>query len=160
MYIYNDHPEKLYIRLLTDNVVHSEVVLTSMTVNPQDIMIPNVEYDYVFQVPAKRVHRTTKEIAHFSKVLTVEINQNGVYFTAKTNSAKMNLLIIAHDELDKVISHSILSSYDVRHIEHFCKNIPSDSLLLSIKKDYPIHMEYDIHNVAKVEFNVSPYLKD
>jgi len=160
LFVCNDTPTKLHIRLSSDEVTNSTIVLSSLTVNPQDIMIPKVEYNLVFEVPSKKILRATKEIAHFCKILTVEYSNHSLFFTSQTYSASLRLLLLRQDQDDSYGGESILSSYDVRHVEHFCKNIPSDNVIISVKKDYPIHFEYDVFGVAKVEFNVSPYLQD
>ena len=135
-------------------------------VQPQNTMVPKIEFDVEVTIPSKQFQKICKNMFHLSDTLQIETTKQqitfscvGDYASQKTvftqdTDSKMNM---CHSK-DNIGGHKIISGqYDLSYLMLFnkCANM-SPLMTLFLKNDLPLIVRYGVSTLGYIYFYVMP----
>lgn len=152
-----DQPDVLNISLDQG----SKISLLSRNISYDDIMLPDIQYDVEAVVPGKQALRTIKEIGHFSKIVDLYVNTLTEKIYAKTKTVFATAVIeLGSCTVQSPQIEEFSMSFDVRHLDHFCKHAGGQDVTIRFKNGYPLSLGYHFGTLGNIEFFVSQVLYD
>lgn len=158
--IYEDDPHKMEIELSnSERRTKTISVLKLLDLEPEDIVIPQVEFDRVVSMPSSELSKHVREMASFSPFITIKGTQNTLELISNGEMANSHVVISPtasglnwkHSEGGEDIS----GKYFAKYIEKFTKNSLANNVDLFMKDDYPLIMRYDI-SIGTLRFCIAP----
>lgn len=160
-YDVSQDPDKLVINLLNNNSKTNFdhlFELPLMDVEQDVLGIPNVDYDVEFTINSAKYNELITDLNVFGSDLTISCTEEKVNLYSAGDNGKLNIPINVDDLDEYIISEglNILMFYGLNHIKMCLSTKLKDSLNISISKEYPMRIKYEIGTNSNVLFFIAP----
>jgi len=130
---------------------------------PEVLNIPDVEYDAEFSMSSKKIYDICSQLLIFGSIMNVKCNEDKINLISKGVDGEMIVNIPIDDLNEFSISEGeeIDISYSLNYIHKMCLNAKlSSEITLSISKDYPLRIKYDLGEESFVMFYMAPRIDE
>ena len=163
----NNSDDRLNIHLLNNkdkkNNFDHFFELNLIDVDSQDFEIPEVEYEAEFSIESKKFHDLISELNVFGSDIFFKCNEDVVELNSSGDSGKLKVNIPIDDlnEYSICEGEEIEISYSLTHISKMCVSTKlGNEILISISRDYPMSIKYDLGDNSFVRFYIAPKIID
>jgi proliferating cell nuclear antigen len=162
----NIEPDKLIINLLNNNLKTNfdhlfELPLIDVE---QDILgIPEVDYDVEFTINSAKFTELIADLNVFGSDITIACDENNINLYSAGENGRLNIPINVNDLEEYIISEglNIILSYSLNHIHKMCLSTRlKEEINISISKDYPMRIKYELGQLSYVLFFIAPKVFD
>jgi len=164
---YVDSSEKMEINLVLNNQLKGEYnrffELPTLDVEQDTLAIPSVEYDAEFSLKTKQLCDLTSQLILFGDVLEIICDENTIDLKSMSENGNMKVTIPIDDlnEFSITEGETIELSYSLSYIHKMCLHTKlAKDVNVSVSKDYPIRIRYDLDSQSNIEFYVAPKVMD
>lgn len=146
--------------LLINNEDHTEIAVVSRHLAYDDILLPTIIYDCEIPISGKDLFRAIKEVSHLSKFIDFEVDGviGKVYVKTSTPTSHAKIFL-ADIDIEEGRNIEYKSTYDVRHLDHFCKHLGKEPITVKIKQGQPLCLSA-IKPIGVINFYVSEVIFD
>ncbi|OMJ79759.1 hypothetical protein SteCoe_20145 [Stentor coeruleus] len=142
----------------------SQFNLNLMTLDTEQLGIPDHEYTAVIHIKSDEFTRICRELSQISDTLTIDINKEKVTFRVGGDLGDGEITL-KHRETGKnptiIEAHEpVACSYAMRYLNLFNKaSVLSDEIILSISENLPliVHFQFELGNI---KFYLAPKVND
>lgn len=121
--------------------------------------IPNMEYDADFTINAKQFNDLISQLILFGDILNIICNETEINLESNSENGKMKVAIPINDlsEFSIAEGEHMELSFSLNYIYKMCLTTKlSKDIEVSISKDFPIRMKYDLGNDSSIVFFIAP----
>jgi proliferating cell nuclear antigen len=163
-------PDKLYINFLNDHTSDKKknsfdhfFELNLIEVEEDNLGIPEVEYDVDLTIDSKKLVEVLSELNTFGQDLNIVCNEKVIELNASGDAAKLKVNI----QIDELNEYAIAEGENLEvsfSLNHLCKMCCSMKLCatidVSLSKEYPMSLKYDLGNESQAIFYIAPKISD
>ena len=163
---YEGNPDSIFIDLVCDSDggdynKYFKLPLTDF--EPELLNIPEVDYDAEFSISAKKICELCNQLLIFGEIMNVKCNEDKIDLVSTGVGGEMTVNIPIDDLNEFSISEGefIDLSYSLNYISKMCLTSKlSSEVTLSISKDYPLRIKYDLGSQSCAMFYMAPRIGD
>ncbi|KRX02312.1 hypothetical protein PPERSA_09929 [Pseudocohnilembus persalinus] len=148
----------------------SEFNLNLMTIDTEQLAVPNTTYSSVVTLPSQEFSRICRDMANISETISIEATKESVKFSVRGEIGEGSMQIKNNEgegaekcilEVDEPVS----LSFALRYLNYFNKAaILSNQVTLSMSPESPIVVEYKIQgsdkDLGSLKFYLAPKIDD
>lgn len=165
---YIDSTDKMEIHLLLNNnntkgEYNRYFELPVLDVEQDTLGIPTFEYDADFSLKTKQLCDLTSQLILFGDILEIICDENTIDLKSTSENGNMKVTIPNDDlnEFSITEGETIELSYSLSYIHKMCLHTKlAKDVYVSLSKNYPIRIRYDLDNHGNIEFYVAPKMAD
>lgn len=155
--------EKLGTRVKT-----SDFTLKLIDIDSENLNIPETGYTAVVKLRSLEFSKISKDLNQIGLSVTISITENAVKFSSSGDVGSANITLLQRcatdngaDDVNISFSEPIAIAFALKWFNHFIKATPlSSHVTLSMKKDLPLGVEYEIQDIGHLRFYLAPRLTD
>jgi proliferating cell nuclear antigen len=163
---YDGDPDAIFIDLVCqqesgDYNKYFRLPLTEF--EPNVLNVPEVDYDAEFSISAKKIYELCSQLAIFGDIMNVKCNEDKIDIASSGVGGEMSVNIPIDDLNEFSISEGefIDLSYSLNYIYKMCLSPKlASEVTLSISKNYPLRIKYDLEPDSYVTFYMAPRIED
>jgi len=155
--------EKLYVNFLNEKEKKGSFdhffELNLIDVDEDNLGIPDVDYDIDFTMSSKKLVEVFTELNTFGENLNIKCSETIVELSSHgdTTKLKVNIPVDDLDEYAIAEDEEIDISFSLSHLCKMCLSMKLClSINVSISKEYPMLLKYDLGDDSKVCFFIAP----
>lgn len=133
--------------------------LNLIDVDEENLGIPDVEYDVDFTMCSKKIVEVFTELNTFGENLNIKCSESVFELNSHgdTTKLKVNIPVDDLDEYAIAEDDEINISFSLSHLCKMCLSMKlCSSINISISKEYPMLLKYDLGDDSKVSFYIAP----
>ena len=160
-------PDKLYINFLNGKENKTSFdhffELNLIDIEQEGLGIPSVDYDVDFTIETKKFIDTLLELNTFGQNLNIKCDENIIELNANSDSTKLkiNIPVEQLDEYAIAEEQEVSVAFSLTHLCKMCTSIKlSGKINVSVSKDYPMLLVYNLGDDSKVSFFIAPKVSD
>ncbi|KAI9009661.1 DNA polymerase delta processivity factor [Gaertneriomyces sp. JEL0708] len=147
----------------------SEYDLKLMDIDSEHLGIPDTAYDAVVKMSSTEFQRICRDLSVLSESVTIDIDKEGVKFTAGGEIGSGSVRIKQGASVDDTkglstsieLNQAVSLTFSLKYLTNFTKATPlSDTVTLSMSNDIPLLVEYTISDVGYIRFYLAPKIGD
>jgi proliferating cell nuclear antigen len=145
----------------------SEFNLNLVTLDSEQLGIPETEYSSIVTLPSGEFSRLCKELSAISETVQIETGKDAIKFSVngEIGSGSVTLKSIESDKKEEQVilevDEPVNLSFSLRFLNFFNKAASlSPSVTLSMSTDSPLVVEYKIENLGSLRFYLAPKIND
>lgn len=161
---YDGDADKLNIELTSlSNINYNKYFSIPLTDFENDILeVPDTDYDAEFSINAKKMYEITSQMITFGSDIRINCNDEKVNLNTQGELGDM-LVTIPIDDLNEYSiaeDETIDLLYSLTFIQKMCLTTKlSVDVSISISKDYPMKIAYDLGEGSKLLFYLAPKIE-
>lgn len=157
-------PEKIFISILSkkDNYNHF-YELNAMDFDQELLEIPETEYDVEFEIDSKKIIELVTELSVFGEDLHILCSEEKIELSTNGDNGKLKISLPPENLVEYAISEgeTIEVVFSLNNILKKClSNKLTDTVSISISKEIPMSVKYNLGDDSKVNFYVAPKMTD
>lgn len=157
-------PEKMFISVLStkDNYNHYYELL-AMEFDQEMLDIPDTDYDVEFAIDSKKITDLLGELSMFGENLHVLCNEETIELSAIGDNGKLKISLPPDNLVEYAISEgeTIEITFSLNNVLKKClTNKLTDTVSISISKEIPMYVKYDLGDDSKACFYIAPKVVD
>lgn len=121
--------------------------------------IPDLEYDADFTINAKQFNELISQLILFGDILNIICNEKEINLESNSENGKMKVEIPIDDlrEFSIAEGENMELSFSINYIHKMCLTTKlSKDIEISISKDFPIRIKYDLGEESFILFFIAP----
>jgi len=129
----------------------------------EEMVIPTVDYDAEFSISSKKICEIVSEMMIFGTDINIKCTEEKIDLITDGITGEMSVNIPIDDlsEYSIVEGEEINLSYSLNYINKMClTNKLSNEIQISISKDFPMKICYDLGEESTVIFYIAPKIVD
>eukprot|EP01025_Chloroclados_australasicus_P062279 TRINITY_DN81783_c0_g1_i1.p1 TRINITY_DN81783_c0_g1~~TRINITY_DN81783_c0_g1_i1.p1 ORF type:complete len:281 (-),score=33.22 TRINITY_DN81783_c0_g1_i1:73-915(-) len=147
----------------------SDFELKLMDIDSEHLGIPDTEYSAVVRMPATEFQRICKDLTSIGDTVAISVTKDGIKFstagdigTANVTVRQNNGIDVKEEEQTSIeLREPVALTFALRYLNSFAKATPlSTSVALSLSKDLPVVVEYQIADMGHIKFYLAPKIDD
>ena len=145
----------------------SEFQLKLMDIDSEKLGIPDTKYNAYIKMPSSEFQRICRDMAVLGDTITISASKEGVKFAVKGDLGTGSTLIKpveAEKEEEKTsieFQEEVSLNFALRYLNLFTKATSlSSTVTLSMSKDVPLVVQYDIEGKGFIKFYLAPKIQD
>ena len=146
----------------------SDFALKLMTIDCEQLGIPEQEYSVKARVPAAEYQRIMRDLASIGDNTMISATKDGIKFTTTGDIGAANMTLRHSNSADKADEHVVIEleepvaqSFALRYLNNFAKAGPlSSSVRLGLSKDVPLVVEFVIPDIGCLKYYLAPKIDD
>jgi len=151
----------------TKNDKVSEFNLNLLSIEADQLGIPETEYSSIVTMSAGEFTRICREMSQISETVNIETSKESIKFSVSGEIGAGSITIKANDSEKKEeqtileVDEPVSLSFALRYLNLFNKasNL-SNQVILSMSNDTPLVVEYRIENLGSLKFYLAPKITD
>lgn len=157
-------PEKMFISVLStkDNYNHYYELL-AMEFDQELLDIPETDYDVEFAIDSKKITELLGELSMFGEDLHVLCSEETIELSAIGDNGKLKISLPPDNLVEYAISEgeTVEMVFSLNNVLKKClSNKLTDTVCISISKEIPMYVKYDLGDNSKVCFYIAPKIMD
>jgi proliferating cell nuclear antigen len=162
-------PDKLFINFLNGKENETSFdhffELNLIDVEQEELGIPSVDYDVEFTIETKKFIDTLLELNIFGQNVNIRCDENIIELNSNSDSTKVkiNIPVEQLDEyaIDITEEPKVDVAFSLNHLCKMCTSLKlSGKINVSVSKDYPMLLVYNLGDDSKVSFFIAPKVSD
>jgi proliferating cell nuclear antigen len=146
----------------------SDFSLKLMTIDCEQLGIPEQEYSVSAKIPANEYQRIMRDLASIGDNTMISATKDGIKFSTAGDIGAANMTLRHSNSADKADEHVVIElqdpvaqSFALRYLNNFAKATPlASSVKLGLSKDVPLVVEFIIPDVGGLKFYLAPKIDD
>lgn len=157
-------PEKVFINIISskDNYNHF-YELTAMDFEQELLDIPETEYDAEFVIDSKKITDLLGELSIFGEELHILCSEETIELSANGENGKLKISLPPDNLVEYAISQdeTVEMVFSLNNVLKKClSNKLTDTVSISISKEIPMYVKYDLGDNSKVCFYIAPKIME
>ena len=158
----NNSENYIDIEMLSENVkgeYNRYFQLPILDIEQDSLEVPETDWDADFSLKSKQLFDLTSQLILFGDTLEIVCNENKIQLNTSSENGRMKVDIPIDDlnEFSILEDYELELSFSLNYIHKMCLTTKlSKDIQISIKKDYPIRMTYDLGENSYAVFLVAP----
>ena len=157
-------PDKMFINILStkDNYNHF-YELNSMDFDQELLEIPETEYDVEFEIDSKKIIELVSELSAFGEDLHILCSEEKIELSTNGDNGRLKISLPPENLVEYAISEgeTIEVVFSLNNVLKKClSNKLTDTVSISISKEIPMAVKYNLGDDSKVSFYVAPKMVD
>mmetsp|Transcript_19125 Transcript_19125/g.32863 ORF Transcript_19125/g.32863 Transcript_19125/m.32863 type:complete len:267 (-) Transcript_19125:349-1149(-) len=146
----------------------SDFDLKLLTIESEQLSVPDQSYHAIISMPSAEYKRIVGDLATIGDTVLVSVTKAGVRFSSSGDIGSANMNVRPSMENDKPeecttinIEEPVALTFALRYLNNFAKATALSPLVtLSLCKDMPIRVTYEMEGLGSVKYFLAPKIED
>jgi len=147
----------------------SEFGLKLMSIEEEQVSVPDMEYDAKVSLPANEFQRICRDLSTIGETITIEVNKTGVHFSTSGDLYTGNVTLKqgkADTDADREVvielQENVTLRFAARYLCSFTKATPlSTRVSLNLAAESPLMVDYTLaDNLGCVQYYLAPKIDE
>uniref|UniRef100_A0A6U0TM54 DNA sliding clamp PCNA n=1 Tax=Polytomella parva TaxID=51329 RepID=A0A6U0TM54_9CHLO len=142
--------------------------LKLMDIDAEHLGIPDQEYAAEITMSASEYQRICRDLATIGDTVQITATKNGVKFSTSGDVGTASITLKQNTSSEKAEEHTRIQlneavslTFALRYLNNFAKATPlASQVKLSLAKDIPIVVEYQINDIGFLKYYLAPKIED
>lgn len=135
-----------------------ENVIKTLDIDSYQIVIPNIDFDNVINIPSSDFQMYIRDLSICSNVVSIQTKDNKLIMETVGDFASKRIIIEESSEGVKLSKNSCSSNkFNLKYMLLFTKGTNlCTNIELYLKNDFPLVIVYNVANLGRVKFCLAP----
>lgn len=140
--------------------IDKQYSMRQMILDQEDLTIPDMEWDYVVNLPSNDFYTATHEMQDMGESCELKIKNKALQFKSEGIVGLVKIKITPPELINNTEDKFFKVGFSSKYLFHYAKaRYLSDNIKLEIKKQCPIKMTYDIGDGGMIYNFVAPKIE-
>ncbi|GAQ81263.1 DNA polymerase delta processivity factor [Klebsormidium nitens] len=139
-----------------------------MDIDAEELGIPETEYEAMVTMPSSEFQRICRDLASIGDTVVIGVTKEGISFSTGGDIGKANVVCRQSSSVEKEedqvlvnLNNPVSLTFALRYLNNFTKATSlSPTVRLSLSKDLPITVEYEIEKLGHLRFYLAPKIEE
>lgn len=146
----------------------SDFDLKLMSIESEHLGIPDQDYSAEIKMPSSEYQRIVRDLSSIGDTVQISATKEGIKFSTSGDVGTANVTLRHNTTPEKQEDQTIIDlkepvslTFALRYLTNFSKATPlASQVKLSLTKDLPIVVEYQVGELGSVKFYLAPKIED
>jgi len=146
----------------------SDFEMKLIDIDGEHLSIPDTEYSAVIRMPSAEFQRISRDLTIIGDTVVISASKEGVKFSVSGDLGSGNIMVRQEATVDKPedstvinLQENVSQTFALRYLNFFTKATPlSGTVTLSMSKDIPLVVEYQIASMGYIRFYLAPKIEE